>query len=452
MHRNRLKGWMLATGIALSLGVWAEAVGDDDVSGFDAGESITGVGEDRFEYNPRPDTPLQHKHGADKKGEGKSIWERSHLTDDWFGARPGLDEKGIAFEFLLTIDYSKNFTGGADTAGEAWRHLFNAGMTLDFERLIGHKGGTFFVNFQTRNGPSGSEEAGDIQALDNIDADVRTQISELWFEQKFFEELIRVKIGKVDANSEFGYVETAGDFLNTSFGMTPTLFAMPTYPDPAMSVNLFVQPCEWFYIGFGLYDGAGQEGVRTGRRGPRTFFASPSDYFMIAEAGARWSLHGDDLPGRLALGGWRHNGRFTRFDGGGEHATEGFYIVLEQAIFRENPDVKDDHQGIGLFAQYGWADEKVSSIGQHLGAGMAWTGFVPGRDADVTGLGVTHVILSDEAGAGFIDDSETAIEAFHKFQITEFFSVKLDLQYIADPGGAGLDDALVGTVRIEISF
>ena len=47
--------------------------------------------------------------------------------------------------------------------------------------------------------------------------------------------------------------------------------------------------------------------------------------------------------------------------------------------------------------------------------------------------------------------SETAIEAFYKYQLTEFMSVKPDLQYIVNPGGAGRD-AIVAGVRLEISF
>jgi carbohydrate-selective porin OprB len=41
---------------------------------------------------------------------------------------------------------------------------------------------------------------------------------------------------------------------------------------------------------------------------------------------------------------------------------------------------------------------------------------------------------------------------FYKAQILPWVSVKPDLQYITNPGGTGLDDALVGTVRAEIDF
>ena len=47
--------------------------------------------------------------------------------------------------------------------------------------------------------------------------------------------------------------------------------------------------------------------------------------------------------------------------------------------------------------------------------------------------------------------SETAIEAFYKYQLTEFMSIKPDLQYIVNPGGDGRD-AIVAGVRLGMSF
>ncbi|MDB5296736.1 MAG: Carbohydrate-selective porin, OprB family, partial [Phycisphaerales bacterium] len=44
-------------------------------------------------------------------------------------------------------------------------------------------------------------------------------------------------------------------------------------------------------------------------------------------------------------------------------------------------------------------------------------------------------------------------ELFYKVQVTKFFSLKPDLQYIHNPGGVrGRDDALVGTLRLTLSF
>src|SRR5262249_47527295 len=56
-------------------------------------------------------------------------WQR--LTDDWFGARPWLDDHGVSFQASLTFDSSKVLSGGLSTDDWANRHLFNANITVD---------------------------------------------------------------------------------------------------------------------------------------------------------------------------------------------------------------------------------------------------------------------------------------------------------------------------------
>ena len=105
-----------------------------------------------------------------------------------------------------------------------------------------------------------------------------------------------------------------------------------------------------------------------------------------------------------------------------------------------------------MFVQYGWADADVSDAEHHVGAGLNWVGMIDGRNDDAAGVMVTYVRFTDESGAGYSDDSETAYEIFYKIQVNDYLAIKPDLQYIANPGGAGLDDAVVGTLRVELAF
>ena len=87
-----------------------------------------------------------------------------------------------------------------DTADDAFRHRFDANLTLDTQKLVGWQGGTFFLDFYTVNGDNGSAElTGALQSFSNIDAPGRTQIAELWYEQKLLDERLRVKFGKIEA-------------------------------------------------------------------------------------------------------------------------------------------------------------------------------------------------------------------------------------------------------------
>lgn len=428
------------------------ALADEDIT-MDAMAAV----EDRHEMHPRrPDVPQpQHSElsNPDNVDTGLPADQWQHATDDWFGHRPELDDMGIIFEASITTDWSKNLRGGMNTEGATFRNLFNGNLTLDLDRLMSWEGATVFLNFQNHNGPDATaDDVGDAQAFSNIDSDGRAEIAELWFEQVLGDGQARIKVGKVDTNSEFAYVDNGAEFINSSMGFSPAIFVLPTYPDPAMSVNVFVYPTDHFYAGAGLYDGSSNEGVPTGSRGPKTFFESPADLFVIGEVGVTWDGDGDNLPGRLAVGGWWHTGTFARFDGTTDEETGGLYLVFDQTLWLENPEVPDDGQGLGLFLQYGYADADVSSIEHHAGGGLAWTGPIDGRDDDVLGIGVSTVWFSDETGAGFTEDTETAIELFYKAQVLPWVSVKPDLQYISNPGGGGLDDALVATIRVEANF
>lgn len=92
----------------------------------------------------------------------------------------------------------------------------------------------------------------------------------------------------------------------------------------------------------------------------------------------------------------------------------------------------------------------MSEAEHFFGAGVEWTGAIPGRDADVIGLGVFHVRFSERLGLD--ESSETAAELYYNAQITPFFSIQPDIQYIANPGGSDSDDALVLGLRTTLRF
>ncbi len=386
---------------------------------------------------------------------GTSVDSLNPVIERVANTRKRLEHKGIAFEGVLISDWSSNFKGGVNTRGSSFRHLLDVRLNFDLEVMGLLKGGLVSLDFQTQEGEDGSEDVGDLQAYSNIDEADFTALFEFWYEQVLLDGRLRIKIGKVDANSEFAYVEYGGEFIHSSPGFSPTIFILPTYPDSALSINVFVHPSENLYLGFGLYDGAAQEGFPTGRRGFGTFIESPADLFLIGEVGITWELTGG-LPGRLGVGVWHHTGRIDEFDGGDRHGTTGFFLVFDQLIWKKERGNEKDGRGIGLFFQYGYSDKEVSEVVHHVGVGIQWVGMIEGRNEDVSGVMVSYARLSeefrDDDDMGFVSDHETAVEVFYKIQLGENLSIKPDIQYIVNPGGSGVGDAVVGTLRIEISF
>ncbi len=373
-------------------------------------------------------------------------------------SRAEAESGGVTFAAELTSEYSHVLDGGVREDGSS-RHLFTFDIDLDMQQAAGIEGGSMFLQFLSVNAErGGAADTGDIQVYSNLENDRSLSVLyELWYQQLLMDDRVRIKVGKVDANTEFGFVDAAGDFANSSAGFSPTLFTFPSYPDPSMSLNVFFtvfnDDSHALTLGYGLYDGAaGPDGVAVGSRGPSTFFSDDrsGDYFHIAEAELAWDQLGDLHEGRFAAGGWWHSGDFDEFDGGRSDGTGGFYLLAEQRLTES--DGPNSETGVYVFAQYGWADEMVSEIGQHLAGGLVCRGPIPGRPDDTAGVYVSTVDLSDEPGAGFGAD-ETAVELYYRLQVNDAVYVQPQLQMINNPSGdPSLEDVVVGGVRVGVSF
>jgi porin len=375
-----------------------------------------------------------------------------YATGNWWGVRDGLAARGVVVEPTVTIDHSVNLMGGVSTHGSDTRHLLDVPITIDTQKLLGWGGGTFFVNYQNHNGPDPAAMTGSLFPPSTIDADGRSQVTSLWYEQAIMDDQLRVRLGKMDANDLFAVVVNGQEFINSTLPTNPTILSLPTYPDTSTGLTVLYAPCEAFYVGGGVFDGAVQEGVLTGGRGAATLFGEPADLFIIGESGVRWSLGEDALEGRLAVGGWHHTGTFLRFDGGTESGVSGFYLIVEQMVWLANPADESDGRGVGCFVEYGTTDGRVSVVEHFVGAGITWTGPIAGREADAAGMAVAWSQVTDEPGAGLSESYEAVVEWFYKIQVTSSIAVKPDLQWVVNPGASGIDDALLATIRVEIGF
>jgi porin len=368
---------------------------------------------------------------------------------DW---RTHFEDSGIEIGGGYTLDWGAPLSGGSRRR-DAMSSLLDVNVAFDLETLLGLRRTIAYVDAYAIFGTNLSRDVGDAQGLSNIQGTDVEQIAEVWLETWLGDEF-RLKVGKVDFNSEFAFQEIGGDFVNSTAAITPTIVSYPTYPNPATSINLFWQPEETWYVGGAVYDGAAADGIATGKRGPKTFFRdNESDaWFLATEGGYAWAGGESWGSGRVALGTWYHTARFTTFDGDTDRGTAGLYATFEQQVWRENPTDAEDTQGFGVFVMVGTADQDVSAIANTVAAGAIWNGVVPGRDRDGIGLAILHADLSDDGAAGTPLD-ETAWELLYRCQLTPAISLKPDLQFIQNAGGAdGADDVFVAMLRFEVLF
>ncbi|MBN2109297.1 MAG: carbohydrate porin [Deltaproteobacteria bacterium] len=379
----------------------------------------------------------------------KDVTEADHFSNNLWSLHDRLQEKlGLSFEIVYLQDMFWNTRGGINTkdSGE-YPRLLGLHLELDTAKAGLWENGAFFLSLEHYSGKSPSNHAGDWQMLDNIDSDRMNQVSEFWYRHAFLDNKLWLKLGKMEANADFSYIETGIEFINSSAGLIPTV-PIPSYPDQDWGAVLGVDPADWFGWKAGIYqaeiDGSRSVGHTIDQlRGP----------MLIVEPSFKYKL--GELPGMLSIGSW-WNGRdfeaYHRYKT--RHETHGkawgFYGFWEQQLWKENPGAQDCKQGIGLFAQYGWAPKDRFEVEDYAGGGLRWQGAIPGRDDDVLGLGAFNVYFSDRAELK--NHSETAVELFYKGQLTGWLAVQPDLQYITNPGGDIDKNALVLGCRAEFVF
>jgi carbohydrate-selective porin OprB len=233
-----------------------------------------------------------------------SFWTRPRLTGDWAGYRTKLEERGVSFNGSFTLHTASVIDGGVRERAST-RTLWDFNATFDFETMVGWTGASVFVNFQSSDERSIVADTGAFQFPSNIEYGRNIdEVGELWLQQNLWNGFVRLKAGKIDANSEFGFVNAAGDLSIGSASVSPTALQIPTVPAQATGIVTFIYPTEGLYVATEVFDGATQDGIRTGGRGPADFFSDSrsASWYWIGEIGYGWECESMGA-GRAAVGG-----------------------------------------------------------------------------------------------------------------------------------------------------
>jgi porin len=346
---------------------------------------------------------------------------------------------------LEPVYYGEAFTntrGGISTHNATrYQALLDLPLTLELEKTSLPVPGRFFLLAQNTHGRGLTENfIGDWQVVSNIDSgDNIMQVSEYWWEIGLFKDCVAVRLGKQDVNTEFLVMDLAGDFIQSSFGLSPSA-GIPSYPNASMAAVLLAQMTESLKLKVGVWDALGDGG---------TWGFSGNDVtYSFGELECAYALFDGRLPGRTDIGVAYASG--GNVSGLNLPSARGYYIQVEQLIFRENPCRDGDAQGLGVFASYfprfANGEVPIPVVFEDVVGGIVYTGLIPSRDEDVLGAGAAWSRLN-QGGT----NRETAIELFYKARITPRMSLQPDVQYIATPSGLHRDALAVG-LRFELTL
>ena len=391
-----------------------------------------------------------------------SLLERQTLTDGWFGLGEELSSTGLTVGLSATQIYQQNIHGGLSTHRRSGRYSgsYDLELDIDLETILNLQGGRVYVLAQGSwsegiDGPAvGSlfgvnDDAGGYRSMD---------VTQLYYEQSLLDGALKIRLGKLDLTGGFecrgcavafdgnsvANDETA-QFLNGALVNNPTI----PFPEEGLAAVVYFQPSDCCYIAVGAADA--QADAR--EAGFNTTFNGQDYFFYILEVGLAPQIPSakGPLQGTYRLGLWYDPQPKDLLAGGGSESDDvGFYLSLCQFVWLENNN-EDDRQGLGLFARYGLADDKVNEVQYFWSTGCQYQGLIPSRDDDVLGLAVAQGRLSN--GVSTSASRETIVELYYNAQVTPWLSVTPSLQYIANPGGdASTDDATALALRAQMSL
>jgi porin len=378
-------------------------------------------------------------------------------TGDWDGLRSRAEAAGVTFEGNYQTDLQTNPIGG-EKHGFAYAGLLEASLAFDLETIMGVNGLEFVIAASWASGRDLSDkDIGNLIDVSQVFSGRSVRLDQMYFQQKLLDEALNLAVGRLSTGDDFATSDLYEYYVSEGINENP--FAVPenvesfsTDPVAAWGARAIVQPLDQLYLAAGVYN-ADPEIGDDGENGV-DFVLNPQDGVLtVVETGyQRNQAEGDTgLPGNFKIGGYYDSSDFDPVDDEGEQrdGNYGFYLLLDQMVWREGGPGSE--QGLTPWAAFTFAPvERINPIPFSASGGLLYQGLVPGRDDDVTALGVYYGKFSDRLED---QNAETVIEANYRFQLAPWLYVTPDFQYVLRPNGSDeIEDAAVFGGEISIDF
>jgi porin len=420
---------------------------------------------------------------------------RTNLLGDIGGLRSAIGNYGLTFTLIDLNEGFGNPTGGIKQ-GANYNGLTVTSLSLDTQKGFGLAGGTVNISaFQIHGRDLSSTNLLDLQTYSGVAALPSTRLWEMWYQQTFLDGKMDVKLGQQSLDTEFIVSQGSSLFINTMMGwpMLPSadLYAGgPAYPLSALGARLRAKPLGPLTLLAGVFQDNPPGGPFNDDSQLRGSSAWGGNFLNAASTGALFITEAqyavnqpspgdmDDgknaagLPGTYKVGAWFDTAAFPNQ----RYATNGvslanpassgvaqmddtnfsLYAVADQMIWRPNAD---STQALGLFTRVMAAPDDRNLISFSVNSGATLKAPFQGRDGDTFGAGFGVARLSSFA-SGLAQDTafytglptpvpsiETFVELTYQCQVTPWWQLQPDFQYVFRPGG-GIPNPNDPTIRV----
>jgi len=436
---------------------------------------------------------LQNNVTSGPFGFASGLSRSNLLFGDMWGLRSELSHYGISFAIQETSEVLGNVTGGT-RRGVDYDGLTQMIVQVDMRRAFGWYGGLFNVSAMQIHGRNlSTDNLQSLQTASGIEADRATRLWELWYQQKLLpEDRLDIRIGQMSVDQEFIVSQNASYLMNTMFGwpMVPSADMPgggPAYPLSAPGVRLRYRPIDPMTFLLGVFNGSPVRynyGDPQMRNPSGTSFPLNGGVLIMGEVQYTYPSLGTMLyPDQSAplsrlykLGFWYNSERFDDLavDDGGlslanpsssgvprqHHGDFSIYAVMDQMLW---VDPNEGDRTINFFARaMGTPQQDRNLISVSLNVGLTFHEPILHRDDDTFAIGMGWAKVSqsvaalDLATGAFsgtynpVRTSETYLELTYQYQVTPWWQLQPDVQYMFNPGGGILNPTDGTIIRNEL--
>jgi len=372
-----------------------------------------------------------------------SWWDKRYMTGDWGGARRSMAKAGVTIDAAYVTDVLGNPVGGA-AKGFAYAGSFGVSLNANFTKA-GITGFEFYSSVCWRTGTNLSAKKIHNQfTVSQLYGSQTVRLNELYFKESLFDKRIVLKAGRLDAGNDFLTSPLYWQYVNNAFDGNPVaiFFNIPftAYPNATWGAFAEFKPWKEFSTKFAVYN-ANSKIQKNKYHGMNFTFSSTNGVVWISEwcylANQGKESHG--MPGNYKVGVFYLTGSEKKFSGGSEQGDPGFYILLDQMIYRHGDHTSK--RGLTPFLTLFFQPKNRNLFPFFTDAGLVYHGPFESRPHDSISLGVAYGSYSSDLNAvqrkkGVESQgAETVLEVNYWARINKWFYITPDIQYIIHPKG-----------------
>ncbi len=373
-----------------------------------------------------------------------SVLTRKQMTGDWFGLRTTLGNAGVHLGATEWAVPTWIIAGGA-RQGITYSGELAPFLSVNFGKLIGIHGLTAVVSAGVPQGPYGptSHYLYNLNDVTFTEGPMGVYLDDAFLHQSLFADGLSIQLGQFGVDENFDQNPVGAVFLNSDFAYREIDGADmpgggPVFPEDSLGARVRVSPSKAFSLQAAIFSGTPRPVTSSG--GIASTFNNGA--MIVGEADLDYTIGGLGS-GHALVGALYNTLTFPNLETGASlKGNEVIYAALNQTFWQGSKD-----RNLAAFVRGAWAPPDRNLIMIDAQAGLAWTGPFSARPDDVLGLafgydgiGSSQInLIQDQNAAGGtpqpIPDYEMVAELAYQIEITPWWSVTPDLQYIVHPGG-----------------